>query len=84
VRCGTGIAHAFLRPNLFFQGLLAFAGPVAGEHRFYAPIGSATVSAVDVRDIAGVAAIALTGLPPGRSGQHNDLPCGSRPGANGE
>ncbi len=55
-----GIPYTFLRPNLFFQGLLAFARSIAGEHRFYAPIGSATVSAVDVRDIAAVAAIALT------------------------
>ena len=57
---GLGIAYTFLRPNLFFQGLLAFAGSIAAEHRFYAPIGDATVSAVDVRDIAAVAAIALT------------------------
>jgi len=55
-----GIAFTFLRPNLYFQGLLAFAGPIAAEGRFYAPIGDATVSAVDVRDIAAVAATALT------------------------
>ena len=56
-----GIAWTFLRPNLFFQGLLAFARSIAAEGRFYAPIGDARVSAVDVRDIAAVAAIALTG-----------------------
>ena len=55
-----GIAYTFLRPNLFFQGLLAFAGSISAEGRFYAPIGDATVSAIDVRDIAAVAAIALT------------------------
>jgi len=55
-----GIPFTFLRPNLFFQGLLAFAGPIAAEGRFYAPVGDATVSAVDVRDIAAVAAITLT------------------------
>lgn len=55
-----GIPYTFLRPNLFFQGLLAFARSIAGQHQFYAPIGSAMVSAVDVRDIAAVAAIALT------------------------
>jgi uncharacterized protein YbjT (DUF2867 family) len=55
-----GIAHTFLRPNLYFQGLLVFAGSIATEARFYAPIGDATVSAVDVRDIAEVAAAALT------------------------
>ena len=55
-----GIGYTFLRPNLFFQGLLAFAGTIAGSGRFFAPIGEARVSAVDVRDIAGVAAAALT------------------------
>jgi uncharacterized protein YbjT (DUF2867 family) len=55
-----GIAHTFLRPNLFFQGLLAVAGPISAQGRFYAPIGEARVSAVDVRDIAAVAATTLT------------------------
>lgn len=55
-----GIDYTFLRPNLYFQGLLAFAGSIASEGRFYAPIGDATVSAVDVRDVAAVAATALT------------------------
>ena len=61
-----GIAYTFLRPNLFFQGLLAFARPIAAKGRFYAPIGDAAVSAVDVRDIAAVAAITLT--EPGHEG----------------
>lgn len=55
-----GLDYTFLRPNLFFQGLLAFAGSIASENRFFAPIGDAAVSAVDVRDIAAVAAAALT------------------------
>lgn len=55
-----GIAWTFLRPNLFFQGLLAFAGTISSQGRFYAPIGDARVSAVDVRDIAAVAAVTLT------------------------
>jgi uncharacterized protein YbjT (DUF2867 family) len=55
-----GIAYTFLRPNLFFQGLLAFAGSISTQGTFFAPIGDATVSAVDVRDIAAVAAVALT------------------------
>ena len=61
-----GIPFTFLRPNLYFQGLLSFAGPISAEGRFYAPIGDATVSAVDVRDIAAVAAITLT--EPGHEG----------------
>jgi uncharacterized protein YbjT (DUF2867 family) len=61
-----GIGYTFLRPNLFFQGLLAFARPIAAEGRFFAPIGDAAVSAVDVRDIADVAAAALS--EPGHEG----------------
>ncbi len=63
---GLGIAHTFLRPNLFFQGLLAFARPIAAEGRFYAPVGDARVSALDVRDIGAVAAVTLT--EPGHEG----------------
>jgi uncharacterized protein YbjT (DUF2867 family) len=55
-----GIGYTFLRPNLFFQGLLPFAGSISAEGKFFAPIGDARVSAVDVRDIAAVAAVALT------------------------
>ena len=33
--------YTFLRPNLFFQGLLAFAGTIAADGRFFAPIGDA-------------------------------------------
>jgi uncharacterized protein YbjT (DUF2867 family) len=55
-----GLGFTFLRPNLYFQGLLAFSGSVATEGRFFAPIGSARISAVDTRDIADVAAAALT------------------------
>jgi uncharacterized protein YbjT (DUF2867 family) len=54
-------------PNLFFQGFLAFATAIAQEGRFFAPIGDAGFSAVDVRDIASVAAAALT--DPGHLGK---------------
>lgn len=62
-----GIGYTFLRPNLFFQGFLAFAAMIAKGGRFFAPIGEARVSAVDVRDIAAVAAACLTG--PGHLGK---------------
>jgi uncharacterized protein YbjT (DUF2867 family) len=55
-----GIGFTFLRPNLYFQGLLAFQPMIAAEGHFVAPIGDARISAVDVRDIAAVASIALT------------------------
>lgn len=62
-----GVGATFLRPNLYFQGLLALAGSIRAESRFFAPIGDARVSAVDVRDIAEVAAAALT--KPGHEGR---------------
>jgi len=56
----TGLDYTFLRPNLFFQGFLAFAGLIAQSSMFFAPIGTSAVSAIDVRDIAEVAAAVLT------------------------
>jgi uncharacterized protein YbjT (DUF2867 family) len=60
-----GIGATFLRPNLYLQGMLALAGSIR-EGRLFAPIGDARVSAVDVRDIAAVAAAVLT--EPGHEG----------------
>ncbi|WP_312862743.1 NmrA family NAD(P)-binding protein [Streptomonospora salina] len=55
-----GLDHTVLRPNLYMQALLAFAGTVA-QGRFAAPVGGAAVSAVDTGDIAEAAAAVLTG-----------------------
>lgn len=43
------------------QGLLAFRETIASQGKFYAAAGDAKISAVDVRDIAAVAAAVLTG-----------------------
>jgi uncharacterized protein YbjT (DUF2867 family) len=56
----ASLESAFLRPNLYFQGFLAFQATIANQGQFFAPIGGARVSAVDVRDIALVAAAVLT------------------------
>jgi len=56
----SGMAFTHLRPNLYMQGLLGFRSSIASEGRFFAPAGDAAVSVVDVRDIAAVAAAALT------------------------
>ena len=40
--------------------ILAFRSSIGAEGRFFAPVGDASVSIVDVRDIAAVAAVALT------------------------
>lgn len=61
-----GIGHTILRPNLYMQALLAFAGTIA-QGWFAAPIGDAAVSAIDTRDIAAAAAAVLT--DPGTAGR---------------
>jgi uncharacterized protein YbjT (DUF2867 family) len=55
----SGMAYTFLRPNLFMQGLLAFRETIIGQARFFAAVGDARISAVDVRDIASAAVAAL-------------------------
>jgi len=67
----SGIAFTFLRPNLFMQGLLAFRETIVGQGKFFAAAGDAKISAVDVRDIAAVAAAALT--EEGHEGRIYDL-----------
>lgn len=51
--------YTFLRPNLFMQGLLAFGHSIKYQGKFYGSLGNAAVSAVDIRDIAEVAARVL-------------------------
>ncbi|MFD2934886.1 SDR family oxidoreductase [Spirosoma flavum] len=56
----SGMAFTFLRPNLFMQGLLTFRDSIAQQGKFFAAIGDAKISLVDVRDIAAAATTALT------------------------
>ncbi len=56
----SGLDHTILRPTGFMQNTLAFAGSISSEGGFYAPLADARVAWVDVRDIAAVAAVALT------------------------
>jgi uncharacterized protein YbjT (DUF2867 family) len=56
----SGLQWTFLRPNLFMQGLLQFAGMIRDKGMIAAPVGDARVSVVDVRDNAAVTAVALT------------------------
>jgi uncharacterized protein YbjT (DUF2867 family) len=67
----SGIGYTFLRPNLFMQGLLVFRETIVGQGKFFAAAGDAKISAVDVRDIAAVAAAALT--EDGHAGKIYDL-----------
>ena len=56
----SGLQWTFLRPNLFMQGLLQFAGMIRDKGMIAAPIGDARISVVDVRDNAAAAVAALT------------------------
>jgi len=67
----SGMEFTNLRPNLFMQGLLGFRNSIISEGRFFAPAADARVSIVDVRDIAAVAAAALT--EPGHQGKTYDI-----------
>lgn len=55
-----GLTYTFLRPNLYMQGLLAFKDYIKEKGQFFASVGDGRVSAIDVRDIAAVAAACLT------------------------
>ena len=56
----SGLTFTFLRPNLYMQGLLNFRQSIQEKSAFFAPVGDARISAVDVRDLADVAVAALT------------------------
>ena len=53
------LGWTFVRPNLILQAYIPFA-PAIAQGALQAPIGDAAVSVVDARDIAAVAAAALT------------------------
>jgi uncharacterized protein YbjT (DUF2867 family) len=67
----SDMAWTFLRPSIFMQTTLAYAGQVAAEGRFYAPLAEAKTSMIDARDVAAVAARALTEA--GHEGQVHEL-----------
>ncbi|SEW36482.1 SDR family oxidoreductase [Chitinophaga arvensicola] len=56
----SGIPWTFLRPNLFMQGLMGFRDSIVHQGKFFATAGEAPISIVDTRDIAAIAAAALT------------------------
>lgn len=58
------LSYTILRPNGFMQNILAYQAPsIRTQGAFYAAMGNARMSMLDVRDIAAVAAKAL--LSPG-------------------
>jgi len=57
----SGLTHTILRPNSFHQNVTTYFAPtVRAQGAFYAAVGNSRTSFLDVRDIAVVAAQALT------------------------
>ena len=56
----SGLAYTMLQPNFFMQNLLGQAAQIAGQGAIYQATGDGRASMIDARDIAAVAARALT------------------------
>jgi uncharacterized protein YbjT (DUF2867 family) len=56
----SGIPYTFLRPTGFMQNMLGNAPTIKSQGAYYLPAGDARVAEIDYRDIASVAAVALT------------------------
>ena len=67
----SGIPFTHLRPNTFMQNILGAAPAIASRGSLEQPMNDLTVSLVDVRDIAAVAATVLT--EPGHIGNITDV-----------
>jgi uncharacterized protein YbjT (DUF2867 family) len=68
----SGLPYAIVRPNLFLQNIPESTIPtIDASGTFYADAGEARISMVDTRDVAAVAALALT--EPGYAGAHFDV-----------
>jgi len=63
----SGIAWTILRPHVFMQNFLEIALTIAREGRIRAASGDGKIPFIDARDIAAVAAVALT--MPGHEGK---------------
>lgn len=63
----SGMAWTFVQPGFFMQNLLMYAEAIREKGEFYMPLGEGKVSWIDARDIAAVAAKALT--EPGHENQ---------------
>jgi uncharacterized protein YbjT (DUF2867 family) len=69
---GSGLPHVILRPNLFLQNIPESTIPaIDASGKFYVNAGQARISMVDTRDVAAVAAAALT--EDGHAGAHYDV-----------
>jgi uncharacterized protein YbjT (DUF2867 family) len=68
----SGLPYVIVRPNLFLQNIPESTIPaIDASGTLYAYAGDARISMVDARDVAAVAAVALT--EPGHAGAHYDV-----------
>jgi uncharacterized protein YbjT (DUF2867 family) len=68
----SGLPYVVVRPNLFLQNIPQSTIPsIDTSGNFYVDAGQARISMVDTRDVAAVAAVALT--EPGHAGAHYDV-----------
>jgi uncharacterized protein YbjT (DUF2867 family) len=68
----SGLEYTILRPNSFMQNILTYyASSIRSHGAFYAAMGNARISFIDVRDIAVVATKTLT--TPGYTGKTYEL-----------
>jgi uncharacterized protein YbjT (DUF2867 family) len=69
----SGLGFTILRPNGFFQNIVAYNAPtIRTQGAFYAAMGNAKISLIDVRDVAGAAAAALL-APSAHAGKIHEL-----------
>lgn len=69
---GCGLPYVIVRPNLFLQNIPESTIPsIDASGTFYVNAGQARISMADTRDVAAVAAVALT--EPGHAGAHYDV-----------
>jgi uncharacterized protein YbjT (DUF2867 family) len=68
----SGLPYVIVRPNLFLQNIPESTIPsIDASGTFYVNAGEARISMADTRDVAAVAAVALT--EPGHTGAHYDV-----------
>ncbi|WP_035354043.1 SDR family oxidoreductase [Edaphobacter aggregans] len=69
----SGLSYTILRPNGFFQNIVAYNAPtIRTQGAFYAGMGNAKTSLLDVRDVAAAAVKALSS-PEDHSGKTYEL-----------
>ena len=67
----SGLDWTMVKPNFFMQNLLASAGSIKEQRKFFLPMGDGTTGMADARDIGAVCAEVLTGE--GHAGQSYEI-----------